>query len=143
VAAGNVGPAASSTEGARQVIAVEQQLTPGDPTAVALGRTVVCDALTPGCPALVDDAVLTVSELVTNAIAAAREQVCLTVEVRDGLARIAVYDDGPGDPVACPSSPDRPHGRGLSIVEILAARWGVSKQHPGKWVWAEFPLRAA
>ena len=30
--------------------------------------------------------------------------------------------------------------RGLSIVELLAARWGVEREALGKWVWAEFPV---
>ncbi|MHA3704556.1 ATP-binding protein [Jatrophihabitans sp. YIM 134969] len=125
------------------MIAVEHELSPGDPAAVALGRTVVSRVFTdtPGCPPVLDDAVLAVSELVTNAIVVAHERICLTVELLDGLARIAVYDDGPGDPVTKPSSPDRPDGRGLSIVEVIAARWGVRLQPPGKWVWAEFPLQ--
>lgn len=132
------------------MIAVEHELRPGDPTGVAFGRALVAEALAastgPGArparvsPAVLDDAVLAVSELVTNALVVARDRICVTVEFVDDLTRVAVYDDGPGDPVARPSTPDRVHGRGLSIVEIVAARWGVSPEPPGKWVWAEFPV---
>ncbi|MDT0465753.1 ATP-binding protein [Streptomyces gibsoniae] len=37
----------------------------------------------------------------------------------------------PGDPAADES------GRGLLLVEALAARWGVEPRSPGKCVWAE------
>lgn len=127
------------------MIAVEHELSPGDPTSVAQGRTLVTQALESTAvvivpTSVVDDAVLAASELVTNAVAVALDRICVTVEVFDGFARVAVYDDGPGRPVPRPSSPDRPHGRGLSIVEIVAARWGVRQEPPGKWVWAEFPV---
>lgn len=126
------------------MIATVHELLPGDPTSVARGRSMVTAALGQPqahlSPAMVDDAVLATSELVTNAIAAAHTRICLSVELLDDLARVSVYDDGPGNPVARPSSTDRPHGRGLSIVEIVAARWGVSPEPPGKWVWAEFPV---
>lgn len=128
------------------MIAVEHELLPGDPASVALGRSVVTAAFARSVAdasvsvEVVDDAVLAASELVTNAIAVAHERVCLTVEVLEHCARVAVFDDGPGDPVTCPRSVDRVHGRGLSIVEILALRWGVSREPLGKWVWAEFPV---
>ena len=129
------------------MIAVEHELKPGDPTSVARGRTMVTDALGRSAAGaatvsadVVDDAVLATSELVTNAIAVAHDRICLSVEVLDGRARVSVFDDGPGEPVVCPSSTDRVHGRGLSIVELLALRWGVSREPLGKWVWAEFPV---
>ncbi len=128
------------------MIAVEQELRPGDPAAAALGRSMVSRALGSGpevdtvSAGVLDDAVLAASELVTNAIVVALERVCVSVHVADGVARVAVYDDGPGTPLACPRSTDRPHGRGLSIVGLVAARWGVSHEPPGKWVWAEFPV---
>ena len=128
------------------MFALEHELRPGDPSSVAMGRSLVSRALAdPGnaitlSPAVLDDAVLAASELVTNAVAAAHDRICVAVEFVDGLARVAVYDDGPGDPVACPRTADQPHGRGLSIVEMIAQRWGVRLEPPGKWVWAEFPV---
>lgn len=128
------------------MIAVEQELRPGDPASVALGRTLVSQALAATgelatvSAAVVDDAVLATSELVTNAVSAARERICVVVEFFEGCARVAVYDDGPGQPRACPRTPDQPHGRGLSIVETVAENWGVRSEPPGKWVWADFPV---
>lgn len=128
------------------MIAVEHELRAGDPASVALGRNLVGEALaTTGSlatvsTAVVDDAVLAASELVTNAVSAARDRICVVVEYFEGCARVAVYDDGPGEPKACPRTHDQPHGRGLSIVEVLAESWGVRSEPPGKWVWADFPV---
>lgn len=129
------------------MIAVEQELTPGDPTSVGLGRTVVDRTLRAQplgdrvCPdEVLDDAVLAASELITNAVAAAQQRIRLLVDIATDRARISVYDDGPGEPTPVPPSPDRANGRGLTIVQMLAARWGVESDPPGKWVWADFPL---
>lgn len=122
---------------------VEHELRPGDPASVAQGRDLVASALTstrvPGSH-VCDDAVLAASELVTNAVTAASGRVVLRVVLDEDIACVAVYDDGPGLPVLRPVSLDRPHGRGLPIVDVVAARWGVSPEPPGKWVWAEFPV---
>lgn len=123
--------------------AVEHELRPGDPTSVAAARAAVAAALTAAgtvSHATCEDAVLAASELVTNAVTAARGRVRLQVEVEVDRARVSVWDDGPGVPVAGPSTPDLPHGRGLPIVDVIAARWGVDCDPAGKWVWAEFPV---
>jgi serine/threonine-protein kinase RsbW len=64
-----------------------------------------------------------------------------TVEVscpRDGLARVAVTDEG-GDSAPAPGSADplADGGRGLVIVAACTSRWGFTDACPGRTVWAE------
>jgi hypothetical protein len=84
-----------------------------------------------------------VSELCANAIthtASGRGGV-FTVEVdrpRDGVARVAVTDDGgPPVPVAGRLNLMAEGGRGLAIVAACATRWGFREAYPGRTVWAE------
>ncbi|MCF3135973.1 ATP-binding protein [Streptomyces olivochromogenes] len=87
-------------------------------------------------PEIVDDSLLVVSELLTNAImhAVPPAELRLSWDRRDGLStlRIEVTDGGP---VLAPGQsllgidPDE-HGRGESIVHALATRHGI-RVHPG------------
>ena len=98
-------------------------------------------ALLPGwqLEPLVDDALLVVSELVTNAVRHAPGQAGLELELvahADRL-RITVTDGSAIRPVVAHLQHTRPSGRGLHIVQALAARWGVDHLPDGKRVWAE------
>ena len=102
---------------------------------------------------LAADAVLVVSELVTNSILHAQAIPRVEVVVQDGAAvRVAVEDPSPSQPRMVSRStvahgqgdmtgePDRIGGRGLLIVDQLASHWGVmpvAESRPGKSVWAE------
>ena len=113
-----------------------------DLTAPAQARAWTRQALTAGLPAfwdgLVDDAVLCVSELVTNAMQAGCALMTLGLDPGDQLLRLFVIDDGPGEPAPRTPGPLDPSGRGLMIVARLAHRWGVDPAASGKEVWAEF-----
>jgi hypothetical protein len=84
-----------------------------------------------------------VSELCANAIthtASGRGGV-FTVEVdcpRDGVARVAVTDDG-GSSVPAAGRLDlmAEGGRGLAMVAACTSRWGFREAYPGRTVWAE------
>ncbi|GAB7031257.1 ATP-binding protein [Streptomyces sp. NPDC021749] len=97
-------------------------------------------------PNLADDALLVISELITNAVVHALPPAVLrlsqVVDGRNGL-RVEVTDAGPATADGRPSAEPCPgeHGRGLGIVTALAAECGT-RLHPGgiTW-WAE--LRAA
>ncbi|MGH3499897.1 MAG: ATP-binding protein [Nocardioidaceae bacterium] len=91
----------------------------------------------------VDDAVLVVDELVTNAYRHAppprvlrlhhdRDGSCLWVEVEDHAQD--------GVPYLCQPSPATPDGRGMLLVDRLCARWGVVRYGSHKSVWAEVAL---
>lgn len=89
-----------------------------------------------------DDAVLVVSELVTNAIAhTASERIGCRVRVDGRRLRIEVEDQNRGLtlPAQCRPTPDDQGGRGLVLVGMLSSDWGV-KDAPhgsGRIVWAE------
>jgi anti-sigma regulatory factor (Ser/Thr protein kinase) len=99
--------------------------------------------------ALVDDAVLLTSELVTNAVLHAGTPVQVTCrllgDLSDGAVEIAVLD-------RCPVQlrPDRPHtaaeaaertnGRGLQLPSELASAWGVTYARAAKAVWFRLDL---
>jgi Histidine kinase-like ATPase domain len=84
-----------------------------------------------------------VSELCANAIAHTASGCggAFTVELdcsRDGVARVAVTDDG-GSSVPAAGSGDlmAEGGRGLALIAACASRWGYCDAFPGRTVWAE------
>lgn len=101
---------------------------------------------------VVDDAVLILSEFVTNALRHARALTSDTIRVSwsltgDGLLRIEVTDGGGTTrPVTKPysMSVSAQAGRGLEIVDKLADRWGSQREESGDeyTVWAELAVRA-
>ena len=84
---------------------------------------------------LADDVELIVSELVTNAVVHGSGRITLTLElVQDGV-RVAVSDQGPGEPTLRRSGPDG-RGRGLVLVDLVAAEWGIRRlADGGKEIW--------
>jgi hypothetical protein len=93
-----------------------------------------------GCP-VADDAILCLSELVTNAVIHSGSRLPGgSFEIRGsvspaGRLRVEVTDQGgPWHPVADPSGQ---HGRGLLIVASLATDWGIHGG-PASWTaWLE------
>jgi anti-sigma regulatory factor (Ser/Thr protein kinase) len=96
----------------------------------------------PASADLIDDALLCVSELVTNAVQAGCSLLRLELDVGDARLRVAVVDDAPGLPVQRRAGPDDRTGRGLRLVEAIAGRWGVAPDGRVKSVWAELPRMA-
>ena len=105
---------------------------PGLESSVAEARRFVADRLaTHGRDALAADLVLVASELATNAVRHARAGYDVVVDVDAlGPVRLAVRDPGPGRPVS-----RREPGRGLTLVDAVCDRWGITDQAPGKEVW--------
>jgi anti-sigma regulatory factor (Ser/Thr protein kinase) len=89
------------------------------------------------------DAVLLVSELVTNALLHARS--APTVELtRDGdRVRVAVCDDSPVAPRRRQYATDAATGRGIALVDHLATEWGSERVGDGKCVWFELQTDGA
>ena len=90
-----------------------------------------------------DDALICLSELVTNAIVHSRSRepggsFTIRAQLHGGCLRVEVTDQGgPWNPPA-PTEADSPNGRGLLIVGQLAARWGrTGDQHAGWTLWYE------
>lgn len=86
---------------------------------------------------------LITSELVTNAVRHAGTDITLRLERTPAGLVIAVDDGSGGDPHIVPAEQRLGGGRGLAIVEQLAAEWGVSTRTGGKTVWARLAPAAA
>jgi anti-sigma regulatory factor (Ser/Thr protein kinase) len=113
----------------------------GTPASVREARGFVGELLA-GCPAR-ETLMTCVSEFCANAIAhtATGNGGVFTVEVdrpRDGVARVAVTDDG-GASVPVPGALDlmAEGGRGLAMVAACTSRWGYTDARSGRTVWAE------
>jgi anti-sigma regulatory factor (Ser/Thr protein kinase) len=83
-----------------------------------------------------DELALVVSELVTNAVRHAEPPVRLELQADDERVTVAVADGSPGRPVARPAPADAEGGRGLPMIDLIAAETGVRPSPPGKTVWA-------
>lgn len=92
-----------------------------------------------GLDDLADVGTLLISELVTNVVRHAGSPVAIDLTDTGHGLRVDVHD---GD-ARLPGAPPRPpgaqaeHGRGLLLVEQLAARWGCSPTPAGKVMWFE------
>ncbi|WP_458245676.1 ATP-binding protein [Streptomyces sp. MAI_2237] len=94
----------------------------------------------------VDDAVLIVSELATNAVrhslsGAAGGWFLVVVCFGDGRVRIEVVDQGGEDvPHLCDVTGQEESGRGLLLIAACAKDWGVKNWPDGRTVWAELEM---
>ena len=96
-----------------------------------------------GCPELVEDAYVVVTELVTNAFVHAGTRCELRAGLTDRALRLQVTDYGTGMPDPRAADERAEHGRGLLLVSALSVGWGVEAlPGGGKVVWAEL-LRSA
>jgi anti-sigma regulatory factor (Ser/Thr protein kinase) len=83
-----------------------------------------------------DNALLVVSELVTNAIRQ-RDIFLFALQRRDETVLVEVTDVGPGLPTVKNASETDTTGRGLFLVDAVAEEWGVrAEENGGKTVWA-------
>lgn len=114
-----------------------------EPTAVADARRFVRNTLISwglsGRDNLVADAVLLVSELVTNAIVHAGTPVRLTCRLDGANVEVSVLDRHPArvipDPPGAAAEVDRPSGRGLLLPAALSSSWGVTYAPAAKVIW--------
>lgn len=113
---------------------------PGQPSQISRAREFTRRVLET-CPVL-DEAVLLVSELTTNALehTATGEDGFFEVTILTGKTSllIAVTDNGsPQTPVPGDLDPESEAGRGLGLVEGLSQRWGHCGGPHGRTVWLE------
>ncbi|GAA3494608.1 hypothetical protein GCM10019016_017080 [Streptomyces prasinosporus] len=135
-------PAAALTPGRAAGARVESFVggpwsLPWSPTACSSARTVIRDVLPQwGLEDLVPTAELLVSELVSNALRHASGPLRLTLERVSDL-RCLVSDGTTDLPRPADAGPEDEGGRGLTLVDMLAARWGCESGPEGKNVWFE------
>ena len=112
---------------------------PAEPASTRAARRMLGKACAEGALSsdLTDTAQLLASELVTNAVIHGRSPVTVTTVLNDGLLRVEVSDDNSRHPEMRLTDDRALDGRGLHIVALLAARWGVTDQPLGKTVWFE------
>ena len=84
------------------------------------------------------DAILCISELVTNAVHAGCQNLRVELTFGEHDLRVGVVDDAPGRPVPRTAGAHEHRGRGLNLVQAVSRRWGVDVVERGKKVWAEF-----
>ncbi|WP_194236121.1 ATP-binding protein [Streptomyces acidicola] len=93
-------------------------------------------------PRTMDDLETIAGELVANALEHTDSgTITVTCAHTAGTVTISVIDEGHGPaPVAAPRTPpapEREHGRGFLITDVLADRWGTRETGAGLMVWAE------
>ena len=113
---------------------------PGRPDQVTCAREFVRQVL--GSVPVAEDAVLLVSELSTNAVLHTASgdggYFEVVVHMSAARARIEVRDQGSGRrPAAEPTDTLAEAGRGISLVEFIATRWGHTGDHTGRSVFFE------
>lgn len=96
-------------------------------------------ARTVGADRLCDDLTLIVSELVTNAVRYGAPPVRVAVALDESAVTVSVVDGAPDQPVVRAAAPEAEGGRGMLLIDLLAAEHGVRPEPPGKAVWAALP----
>ncbi|GLW98578.1 ATP-binding protein [Microtetraspora sp. NBRC 16547] len=108
---------------------------------VVRARRLVSAALGRDHP-LHDDCVLLTSEIATNAVVHSRSgeggSFTLTVSCTEDRVRVCVQDEGSADPpCAGHAVSNGTSGRGLPLLDALAARWGMIREAGRNQVWFE------
>lgn len=118
---------------------------PGQHDQVCQARQFVAEAL--GQVPVLDDVVLLVSELCTNALVhtASGEGGTFEVAILPGpsCVRVEVRDDGSDrSRAAVPPDISAEDGRGLSLVDLIADRWGHLGDQRGRSIFFELAWKA-
>jgi anti-sigma regulatory factor (Ser/Thr protein kinase) len=120
---------------------IELRLRP-EPVAASLARAA---AVASGLPtAVVADAELLTTELVTNAVRHAELEPSQEIVVRivaHGHVRVEIGDPGPPFEAVLRRPGSDSSGWGLFLVDAVATSWGVESDGSGKRVWFEVGAR--
>jgi len=81
---------------------------------------------------LLHDAELLTSEIVTNVVKHVGGMITMVVECDVHKLAVAVADDSPDEPVLRRSATKDLGGRGIQLVDHLAAMWGCKPRGDGK-----------
>ena len=131
-----------------QATARAELLLPMQRTSAALARDF---ARRSGCAdhalEVLDDALLLISELVTNSVLHGGPPIVLAIDCDGTGLHVRVRDGASQAPVARGAGDEAESGRGMSLVDLISDTWGVdpvADDHGlGKEVWFELrPKRA-
>lgn len=137
-------PDADALTGAGRGVVREAHLSLGlDRRSPSAARRFVAATLVEwGCDDVTDEAMLVTSELVTNAIVHADSAPELVLRYSDNAVHIEVRDRSSGSPLPNDAAPGDVGGRGLAMVDRIAAAWGVTPTPGGgKAVWVDLTCR--
>jgi anti-sigma regulatory factor (Ser/Thr protein kinase) len=94
---------------------------------------------TAACPehhsALLDDAMVLVSELVTNSVLHGGPPLVVAVDCDGAFLQVRVRDGSPSLPTPRAAGQADENGRGLALVAAMSHEWGVQPDTDGKLVW--------
>ncbi|MFJ4813065.1 PAS domain S-box protein [Streptomyces longwoodensis] len=114
---------------------------PARPASVRQGRDFLHGTLCAwGCPERADDALLLLSETLTNAVQHAEGPVAVHLRRTTTTLTVEVEDRSPRLPRPRPAAEDDESGRGLFLVRALADGWGVRPTDEGKTTWFTLTL---
>jgi anti-sigma regulatory factor (Ser/Thr protein kinase) len=106
----------------------------------AVARQAVRERLSELDPPVIDDLILVVSELVSNAFVHGAGDIELRLTVCRDRIRVEVTDQGEGAEITAQDDPTALSGRGLMLVDQVSLGWGA---HDGTaHVWAEVPVES-
>lgn len=113
---------------------------PADPRSPRDARHLVCRTLRSWhLDDVVDVAGLLTSEMVTNALLHAGTPVRLVISLDDHMLRVEAHDQSRDVPEVRAPDFESSTGRGMALINALAADWGARGEPGGKVVW--FSLR--
>ena len=109
---------------------------PHEPQSVPAARRFATSVLRDASADTLEAVELMVSELATNCIRHTDSGFVLTIIRHGANIRVEATDQAGGTPRMRSPKPTDPSGRGLKIVDMLSAGWGVlSRDTQGKTVW--------
>ncbi|HEX6920688.1 MAG TPA: ATP-binding protein [Actinomycetes bacterium] len=88
---------------------------------------------------VLDEAVLLVSELVTNSVLHGGPPIIVAVDCAGDSLQVRVRDGEQALPAPRHAASTDESGRGLELVDLISTEWGVDPEPDGKHVW--FVLR--
>jgi len=113
---------------------------PHEPESVPAARRFATGVLRDVSTDTLEAVELMVSELATNCIRHTDSGFDLTITRAGGDIRVEATDGAGGRPEMRSPKPTDPSGRGLKIVDMLSAKWGVQQRTSvGKTVWFTVP----
>jgi anti-sigma regulatory factor (Ser/Thr protein kinase) len=125
--------------GERAVVHSQKVELTADVASCSMARRFVEEALSQATDDVRASAMLLISEVVTNALLHTSGPVTVEVQQEGRAYRIAVGDQSRTPPTKKGYRVDDVTGRGLELLDLLAAAWGWNPTGGGKIVWFDLP----